>query len=95
MATGGANEASAYASAGYVVQMGRPMATSQDFVNWVCGDQLERLAAGVGDTPDASRCVAIEIAPLDQAKPNELQATLPANRARSQRFEVSGCEFVF
>jgi len=30
MATGGANEASAYASAGYVVQMGRPMATSQD-----------------------------------------------------------------
>ena len=25
------------ASVGYVVEMGRPMATSQDFVNWVCG----------------------------------------------------------
>ena len=29
------------ASVGYVVVMGRPMATSQDFVNWVCGDQLD------------------------------------------------------
>lgn len=28
------------ASVGYVVQMGRPMATSQDFVNWVCGPEL-------------------------------------------------------
>lgn len=28
------------ASVGFVVQMGRPMATSQDFVNWVCGDEL-------------------------------------------------------
>lgn len=28
------------ASVGYVVQMGVPMATSQDFVNWVCGPQL-------------------------------------------------------
>jgi type I restriction enzyme S subunit len=28
------------ASVGYVVKMGRPMATSQDFVNWVCGDAL-------------------------------------------------------
>lgn len=28
------------ASVGYVVMMGRPMATSQDFVNWVCGDSL-------------------------------------------------------
>jgi type I restriction enzyme S subunit len=28
------------ASVGYVVVMGRPMATSQDFVNWVCTDQL-------------------------------------------------------
>lgn len=28
------------ASVGYVVTMGRPMATSQDFVNWVCGDAL-------------------------------------------------------
>lgn len=28
------------ASVGYVVKMGRPMATSQDFVNWVCGDEL-------------------------------------------------------
>lgn len=28
------------ASVGYVVVMGRPMATSQDFVNWVCGDEL-------------------------------------------------------
>ena len=25
------------ASVGYVVKMGKPMATSQDFVNWVCG----------------------------------------------------------
>lgn len=29
------------ASVGYVVKMGKPMATSQDFVNWVCGDELE------------------------------------------------------
>lgn len=29
------------ASVGYVVVMGRPMATSQDFVNWVCGPDLE------------------------------------------------------
>ena len=28
------------ASVGYVVVMGKPMATSQDFVNWVCGDGL-------------------------------------------------------
>lgn len=28
------------ASVGYVVEMGRPMATSQDFVNWVCGSEL-------------------------------------------------------
>lgn len=28
------------ASVGYVVMMGRPMATSQDFVNWVCGPRL-------------------------------------------------------
>ncbi len=28
------------ASVGFVVQMGRPMATSQDFVNWVCGPEL-------------------------------------------------------
>ena len=28
------------ASVGYVVMMGRPMATSQDFVNWVCGPDL-------------------------------------------------------
>jgi type I restriction enzyme S subunit len=28
------------ASVGYVVTMGRPMATSQDFINWVCGDSL-------------------------------------------------------
>ena len=28
------------ASVGYVVVMGVPMATSQDFVNWVCGPQL-------------------------------------------------------
>ncbi|MEC5293871.1 MULTISPECIES: restriction endonuclease subunit S [unclassified Aurantimonas] len=28
------------ASVGYVVVMGCPMATSQDFVNWVCGDEL-------------------------------------------------------
>ena len=30
------------ASVGYVVTMGRPMATSQDFVNWVCSDELDR-----------------------------------------------------
>jgi type I restriction enzyme S subunit len=29
------------ASVGYVVVMGRPMATSQDFVNWVCGPQID------------------------------------------------------
>ncbi|RIK08333.1 MAG: restriction endonuclease subunit S [Acidobacteria bacterium] len=29
------------ASVGYVVVMGRPMATSQDFVNWVCSDRLD------------------------------------------------------
>lgn len=29
------------ASVGYVVMMGRPMATSQDFVTWTCGDALE------------------------------------------------------
>ena len=29
------------ASVGYVVVMGRPMATSQDFVNWVCSKQLD------------------------------------------------------
>ncbi len=28
------------ASVGFVVEMGRPMATSQDFVNWVCGPDL-------------------------------------------------------
>jgi len=28
------------ASVGYVVVMGRPMATSQDFVNWVCSEEL-------------------------------------------------------
>jgi type I restriction enzyme, S subunit len=29
------------ASVGYVVVMGRPMATSQDFVNWVCSDAID------------------------------------------------------
>ncbi|MCO5161273.1 MAG: restriction endonuclease subunit S [Mesorhizobium sp.] len=29
------------ASVGYVVKMGRDMATSQDFANWVCSDQLD------------------------------------------------------
>lgn len=29
------------ASVGFVAVMGRPMATSQDFVNWVCGPELE------------------------------------------------------
>jgi len=29
------------ASVGYVVVMGRPMATSQDFVNWVCNEELD------------------------------------------------------
>ena len=29
------------ASVGYVVVMGRPMATSQDFVNWVCSDEID------------------------------------------------------
>ena len=28
------------ASVGYVIVMGRPMTTSQDFVNWVCGDRI-------------------------------------------------------
>jgi type I restriction enzyme S subunit len=28
------------ASVGYVVVMGRPMSTSQDFVNWICSDAL-------------------------------------------------------
>lgn len=30
------------ASVGYVITMGVPMATSQDFVNWVCGPGLDR-----------------------------------------------------
>ena len=30
------------ASVGYVIVMGVPMATSQDFVNWVCGPDLDR-----------------------------------------------------
>lgn len=29
------------ASVGFVAIMGRPMATSQDFANWVCGDELD------------------------------------------------------
>lgn len=29
------------ASVGFVVIMGKPMATSQDFANWVCGEELE------------------------------------------------------
>jgi type I restriction enzyme, S subunit len=29
------------ASVGFVTIMGVPMATSQDFVNWICGDQLD------------------------------------------------------
>ncbi len=29
------------ASVGYVIVMGRPMATSQDFANWVCSDKLD------------------------------------------------------
>lgn len=29
------------ASVGYVLEMGVPMATSQDFVNWVCGPELD------------------------------------------------------
>lgn len=29
------------ASVGYVFRLGRPMATSQDFVNWVCSDALD------------------------------------------------------
>ncbi len=29
------------ASVGFVARTGRPMATSQDFVNWVCGDDLD------------------------------------------------------
>lgn len=31
------------ASIGFVTMTGRPMATSQDFVNWVCGDRLRPL----------------------------------------------------
>lgn len=31
------------ASVGFVTVMGRPMATSQDFVNWVCGSELDPL----------------------------------------------------
>ena len=31
------------ASVGFVTVMGREMCTSQDFVNWVCGDELEPL----------------------------------------------------
>ena len=31
------------ASVGFVAIMGRPMATSQDFVNWVCGPGLQPL----------------------------------------------------
>lgn len=29
------------ASVGFVVVMGRPMATSQDFVNWICGPEID------------------------------------------------------
>ena len=29
------------ASVGYVTRLGRPMATSQDFVNWICGPALD------------------------------------------------------
>ena len=29
------------ASVGFVARLGRPMATSQDFVNWVCGPDLD------------------------------------------------------
>jgi type I restriction enzyme S subunit len=29
------------ASVGYVITMGRPMATSQDFANWICSDQID------------------------------------------------------
>ena len=29
------------ASIGYVVIMGKPMATSQDFVNWICSEAIE------------------------------------------------------
>lgn len=29
------------ASVGFVTMMGRPMATSQDFVNWICGSDLD------------------------------------------------------
>lgn len=29
------------ASVGFVTIMGKPMATSQDFANWVCGDELD------------------------------------------------------
>lgn len=32
------------ASVGYVVKMGRDMATSQDFVTWTCGQALEPLS---------------------------------------------------
>jgi type I restriction enzyme S subunit len=30
------------ASVGYVVIMGRPMATSQDFVNWICSEAIDK-----------------------------------------------------
>ena len=30
------------ASVGYIVTMGRPMATSQDFANWICSNQIDR-----------------------------------------------------
>lgn len=29
------------ASVGFVTILGRPMATSQDFANWICGDELD------------------------------------------------------
>jgi type I restriction enzyme, S subunit len=29
------------ASVGYVITMGRPMATSQDFANWICSDKID------------------------------------------------------
>lgn len=29
------------ASVGFVTIMGKPMATSQDFANWICGDELD------------------------------------------------------
>ena len=38
------------ASVGYVTVMGRPMATSQDFVNWVCSEAID---------PDYLRCLLL------------------------------------